>query len=141
MDEEQVEIKDADARAETAKASLRSRLHELERRYEAAKDKLDLGARIAQHPRAAVGIALGVGALLGLLGGPRHHARAIEGTHALDGKRSIRGTIVAALGALAINALKDAALREGTELAKGWWADRTERDAPSDPSLDAFFEH
>ncbi|MGE0401080.1 MAG: hypothetical protein AB7T06_30500 [Kofleriaceae bacterium] len=135
MDEDQVDISEADRRAETAKASLRSRLHELERRYEAAKDKLDLGARIAQHPRAAVGIAFGAGLLVGLLGRRGPSAPVVEG------KRSIGGTIMAALGALAINALKDAALREGTELAKGWWADRAERDASRDPSVEAFLEH
>jgi hypothetical protein len=135
MDEDQVEVEAADRRAETAKASLRSRLHELERRYEAAKGKLDLGARIAQHPRAAVGIALGLGALIGLFGGRRVKPAAV------DGKRSIRGTIMTALGAFAINGLKDLALREGAEMAKGWWADRTERDASRDPSVEAFLEH
>jgi uncharacterized membrane protein YebE (DUF533 family) len=134
MDEDQVEVEDADHRAETAKRSLRSRLHELERRYEAAKDKLDLGAQIARHPRAAVGIALGAGALLGLVGG--HKKATIT-----DGKQSIGGAIIAALGAFAINALKDAALREGAEMAKGWWADRTEREASRDPSVEAFLDH
>jgi len=133
MDEDQIGIEDADRRAETAKASLRSRLHELERRYAEAKDKLDLGARIAQHPRAAVGIALGVGALLGLLGGGRKSVA--------DGERTFGGTVMAALGAFAIKMLKDAALHEGAEMAKGWWADRTERDASSDPSVEAFLEH
>jgi hypothetical protein len=136
MDEEQADVVEADRRAETAKASLRSRLHELERRYEAAKDKLDFGTKIAQHPRAAVGIALGAGLLLGLLGGGRRNR-----APAIEGKRTFGGTIMAALGALAINALKDAALREGTEMAKGWWADRTERDASSEPSVEAFLEH
>ncbi len=135
MDEDQVEIAEADRRVETAKASLRSRLHELERRFESAKDKLDIGARIAQHPRAAVGIALGAGVLLGLFSGRRGKAPAIEG------QRTIGGTIIAALGAFAINGLKDLALREGTEMAKGWWADRTERDASRDPSVEAFLEH
>lgn len=135
MDEDQVEIKDADERIEGAKASLRSRLHELERRYEAAKDRFDLGAKIAQHPRAAVGIALGLGALIGLVGGGRAKAPAAAA------ERTVSGTIFAALGALAINALKDLALREGAELAKGWWADRTERDASRDPSVEAFLEH
>ncbi len=135
MDEDQIAVEEADKRAERAKESLRSRLHELERRYEQAKDKLDLGARIAQHPRAAVGIALGAGLLLGFISGGRK-AAAIDGD-----KRTIGGTIVAALGALAINAIKDAALREGTEIAKGWWADRTERNASSDPSVEAFLEH
>lgn len=135
MDEDQVEINEADRRAETAKASLRSRLHELELRYEAAKDKLDLGARIAQHPRAAVGIALGIGALLGLMRGGRARTPKIEG------ERTVTSTIIAALGAFAISALKDAALREGTEMAKGWWADRTERDASRDPAVEAFLEH
>lgn len=133
MDEDQVAVEDADRRAEKAKASLRSRLHELERRYEDAKDKLDLGARIAQHPRAAVGIALGAGLLLGLIGGGRRSAPASDG-------KSIGGTVVAALGALAINALKDAAMREGAEMAKGWWADRTERDASRDPAVEAFLD-
>lgn len=133
MDEDQAEREAADCRAETAKASLRSRLNELERRYEAAKGKFDLGTRIAHHPRAAVGIALGAGAVLGLFGG--------RSAAPIEGKRSFGGTILAALGAFAINALKDAALREGAELAKGWWADRTERDAPRDPSVEAFLEH
>lgn len=133
MDEDQAQLADADRRAEMAKQSLRSRLHELERRYEAAKHKLDLGARITHHPRAAVGIAFGAGVLLGLLGGRR--------TSIHDGQRSLGGTIVAALGALAINALKDAALREGAEMAKGWWADRSERDASRDASVEPFLEH
>lgn len=136
MDEDQVDIKNADERVETAKASLRSRLQELEKRYEETKQKLDLGARIAQHPRAAVGIALGAGLLLGLLGGGRR-----ERAPVIDGERGLASTIMGALGALAISALKDAALREGTEMAKGWWADRTERDASSDPSVEAFLKH
>jgi hypothetical protein len=134
MDEDQVDVDEADRRAENAKASLRSRLHELERRYSAAKDKLDLGARIAQHPRAAVGIALGLGALLGMLGGGTKKV-------AHDGERTIGSTVMAALGAFAIKMLRDAALHEGAEIAKGWWADRTERDASRDPSVEAFLEH
>lgn len=135
MDEDQVEIEEADRRAEEAKASLRSRLHELERRYAAAKDKLDLGARIAQHPRTAVGIALGLGAFLGFLGGGK-------AKHVMsDGERTIGSTVMAALGAFAIKMLKDAALHEGAQIAKGWWADRTERDASRDPSVEAFLEH
>jgi hypothetical protein len=136
MDQDQIDVEAADARSEKAKASLRSRLHELERRYESAKNKLDLGARIARNPRAAVGIAFGAGVLLGVLGGRgrRTGARA-------DGTQGVGSAVIAALGAFAINALKDAALREGTEMAKGWWADRTERDASRDPAVEAFLDH
>lgn len=134
MDRDQIEIEEAKRRSELAKASLRSHLRELERRFEEVKDKLHPGAHIARHPIAAVGIALVAGALLGLV-------RARSRARAPTDERTSGSTIMAALGAVAIKALKDAALREGAAMAKGWWADRTERNASRDPSVEAFLEH
>lgn len=133
MDEDQVAVEHADRRVEHAKESLRKNLRELAHRYDETKQKLDIRARIAEHPRAAIGIAFGLGVVLGMFGRSRHHHEAAA--------QGIGGTVMAALGALAFRALKEAALHEGGQLAKGWWADRTERDASRDPSVEAFLEH
>ena len=143
MDPDQEAVEAADRRAEQAKASLRAKFHELERRVENARDRLDVAAHIANNPRLAVGIAAGVGALLGLLAGPRA-PRAPKAPRAprLEGQHGGAGSaVLAALGALAIQALKDMALSEGGEMAKKWWAERTERLASTDRSVEPFLEH
>lgn len=138
MDTDQEDVESADRRAETAKASLLRRLHELERRVTVARDKLDIGSKIAAHPRAAVGIAFGAGLLLGLM---RRTASARAAAVA-SGERPLSSAIIAALGALAVQGLKELVFSEGAEIAKTWWADRTERDASRDPrSVEPFLEH
>jgi hypothetical protein len=140
MDPDQEDVESADRRVENAKASLRARFHELERRVDSARERLDVPAHISSNPLLAVGIAAGVGALLGLLGGgsaPRApRAPRAPGEHGSTGS-----AIFAALGALAIQALKDMALSEGGEMAKKWWADRNERIASTDSSVEPFLEH
>jgi len=135
MDPDQEELEAADRRAETAKASLRARFAELERRVESAKETLDVPSRIASNPLVAVGIAAGAGALLGLLGGART-PRAPRPPRA-PGERGMASALFAALGALAVSALKDLAFKEGAEMAQKWWAERTERlEAPDDNSVE-----
>jgi hypothetical protein len=75
---------------------------------------LELSSHIVKHPRAAVGVAFGLGAVIALL------------------SRS-RRPFAAAVGALAMEVIKDLMRNE----AAGWWADRTERD----PSRDAFSQY
>jgi hypothetical protein len=138
MDVDQEELEAADKRVETAKASLLRHLHELERRVNVARERLDIGSKIAAHPRAAVGIAFGAGVVLGLL---RSTASARTVASA-NGERSMGSAIIAALGALAVQGLKELVLSEGADLAKGWWGDRSERDASRDPkSVEPFLEH
>ncbi|HEY4058548.1 MAG TPA: hypothetical protein VGM39_18170 [Kofleriaceae bacterium] len=131
MDSDQEKLEAADKRADAAKQSLRSRIREIERRVEEAKETLDVPAKISANPRLAVGIAAGAGALLGLLG--RSHRSSTPG---VEGERSIGGAIIAALGALAFQAIKEYALREGAEVAQKWWADRVDRDSSVDHSDD-----
>ena len=45
------------------------RLHQLERRITRTKDSLDVASRIRAQPLAAAGIAIAVGAIVGLTGG------------------------------------------------------------------------
>jgi len=139
MDPDQEEVEAADRRVEHAKASLRALFHELERRVEHARDRLDVAAHIANNPRLAVGIAAGIGALLGLLGGSR--APRAPKAPRVPGERGAGGAILAAIGAMAISALKDMALSEGSEMAKKWWAERNERIASTDSSVEPFLEH
>ena len=129
MDSDQEDLEAADKRASAAKASLRSRIREIERRVSEARETVDVPAKIKANPRIAVGIALGAGALIGLIGRSRRAASpVVDG----DAKRSTGGAIIAALGALAFQALKDYALREGADMAQKWWADREERDTSVD---------
>ncbi|MEO8701003.1 MAG: hypothetical protein ABI867_13225 [Kofleriaceae bacterium] len=100
-----------DRRVESSKESLVARVEELGRRFEAAKHKFDIGARIEQHPLAAVGIAIAAGAVLGMLGGGHRNP---------GDKRSVGGLISAGLGALVIGALKDFALSQVSGVAKEW---------------------
>jgi hypothetical protein len=41
-----------------------------------------------------------------------------------------------AVGMFAIKALKAAAVHQGTEIARIWWADRSNRDTSRDPSTE-----
>ncbi|CAN5793756.1 hypothetical protein BH11MYX2_BH11MYX2_37330 [soil metagenome] len=137
MDPDQENLEAADKRADAAKASLRSRIREIERRVGEARETLDIPAKIAEHPRLAVGIAAGAGALLGWLGSSRP-AALVEGDSLSPSQagqavsRSTGSAIIAALGALAFQAIKDYALREGADIAQKWWADREERDTSGD---------
>lgn len=58
-------VAEADRRVEQAKASLRSRVELLERRFVEVRHRLDVPDRIRRHPWPAVGIAIAVGAVLG----------------------------------------------------------------------------
>lgn len=128
------QIKEADDRAEQAKASLMSRIEELGRRFKGAKQSLDLKAQIGAHPWPAVGIALAAGVLTGVLGGPS--ASDSDGPR---GKSTVSSAVLAALGALAVRALKDVALRQVATLAKNWLHgdEKTDQGSSRDPSVEA----
>lgn len=110
---------------ESDKETLRSRL---------ARRKLDLEARIAAHPLSALGVALGLGAVLALLGRRRGHG---------PEDRTVRGMLSGAAGALVLRIARDVALGRASSAAQQWWAERggTERAASRDPSVEPFLEH
>jgi hypothetical protein len=102
---------------EEARASLVAHLSELRHRLVAARARVDLPAKIAARPLAAVGAAFALGALLGMRGGGGRR-RGEPSEH-----RFTR-LIFATLGALAMRAGKELALREATEAAHRWWERR-----------------
>lgn len=109
-------------RAEAVKASLIARASELGRRINVARQTLDVRAYIASHPWAAVGIAIGLGASLGMLGTRR-------------AGRGLGGTIATALGGLVISAIKDLALHQ-----LSGWVDSGAREREID-NFEPFLEH
>lgn len=90
-------IADADRRVERAKASLRSRFEQLERRFVGVRDRLDVPEHIRRHPLPAVGIALALGALAG------RSRRATNGT----AERSLGGAAVAMAASLALRIVRE----------------------------------
>ena len=126
---------DPDRQIEEARASLVAHLGELGRRFRAARARFDLPAQIAARPLASVGVALGVGALLGLRGRPRRPG----------GGGGLGRAAAAALGALALRLAKELAMRGATEAARDWW-EHHQRASPSeirtsyDPSIEPFLE-
>jgi len=97
-----------------------------------------LEAAIAAHPHLAVGIAFGLGALLGLSG-----KRATSNVEPAEVKRGLIGAAMATFGTLAFHLAKDVALHHlSSELgsqAKAWW-DR-HANAWRTPDLESFLEH
>jgi hypothetical protein len=97
-------IADADRRVERAKASLRSRFEQLERRFVDVRDRLDVPEQIRRHPLPAVGIALALGALAG------HGSRRA----AIDApaERSLGGAALAMAATLALRLVREMAIAQ-----------------------------
>ena len=135
-------------RVEEAKASLIANAEELGRRFKEAKDKMDIPARIAEHPWIAVGATLAVGALLGLVGGgPRSQVVMRSGVDTeADVKRGLLAMGGAALGTLVVQFAKDFAVRQLVNHASHWM-DQRDRMSPNEapasrmPETESFFRH
>jgi hypothetical protein len=108
-------VAEADRRVERAKASLRSRIELLERRFGDIRDRLDVPEHIRRHPWPAIGIALALGALAGR-GRP---ARALV----VRSERSGGRTALAVFGGLALRIVRELALAQ-LGLAARRWLDR-----------------
>ncbi len=131
-----------------AKASMFARMDELSRRFSDVKEKLDVGARIAEHPLAAAGIALAAGLLLGTLRGgssPRRAGALRDVTADPSGaeKAGIATAVIGVLGTMAFRLVKDAVLGEVSTYAKSWWEKQQAREAGAShaPETAAFFKH
>ena len=126
--------------ATDAPASLRERAGDLRHQLSDLRRRIDLEARIRAHPLPAVGIALALGALVGLR---RRAAPAPEA----EIPAGLGGAVTGALTALALRVLKDAALRQLSGAATSWYGKRrdlhgpasTERSGVRDPA--AFARH
>jgi hypothetical protein len=130
---------DPDRRVEEARESLLARVEELGRRLQDAKDKLDIPAHIAAHPRLAVGIAFAAGALLGFPG--KHSKSHVPGK--AEVKSGLVGAAMAALGSLAFALAKNVAFHHLSGQAKTWW-DRKyamEADASRTQDVESFLKH
>jgi len=65
------------------RSRLEDRIHEITRRVEETKQALDIAKLIREYPRAAAGIALGAGALMGLAFGGEKRGPVSSGIGAL----------------------------------------------------------
>lgn len=111
---------DSERRAEAVKASLLARVSKLGRRLNVARTTFDVRAHVANRPIASIALALGLGAAFGAIG--------------RRGERGIPGTVLAALGGLALGVAKDLVLRQMWGAAMRW-VDSSSRD------LEPFGEH
>lgn len=119
---------DPDRHIEDARESLVAHLGELGRRFRTARAQLDVPARIAARPLAAVGVAFALGALLGLGGGkPRKGGEPGVGVE----PRSLGRAALAGLVALGVRVGKDIAMRRLSEAAQAWWTQHQALQAQS----------
>lgn len=131
-------IQDPDRRVEQARASLLARVEEIGRRFQDARDKLDIRSKIAAHPWPAVGIAFAAGALLALP--KRRKPKSIEAAEARGG---LIGAGAAALGALVLTLVKNVAMHQLSGYASDWWErrQRMEAEASQTRDVESFLEH
>ncbi len=108
----------SERRVEQARESLHDRVEELGRRMQDAKDKLDIKAHIAAHPRLAVGIAFAAGVLLAIPGKRVKDALPASGA---DVKSGLLGAMVATIGSIAFQLAKSVAFHQLSGSAKDWW--------------------
>lgn len=139
----------ADRRVEEAKASMFARMEELARRIEDARRKFDVKAHIAAHPRAAVGIAFAIGALLAIPGSGSGRRSSVPAGKA-EVKSGLIGALTATIGTLAFGFIKNAAMRELGDVARDWWVRRqaeaggvgaNEVKASQTRDVESFLEH
>ena len=131
---------DPGRRVDDARESMQARVEELGRRLQDAKNKLDIPAHIAAHPRLAVGIAFAVGALLGLPGG-RSKSSVPAGKG--QAKSGLMGAAVATLGSLAFSLAKSVAFHQLSGQAKNWWDKNygLETETSRTRDVESFLEH
>jgi len=119
-------VAEADQRVERARASLRSRLELLERKFVGVRDKLDVPEHIRRHPWPAVGIALALGVLAGR--GVRGAADEIEA----PSERSLSGTALTLIAGLGLRIVREMAIAQLGLTARRWlerndqWADESD---------------
>ena len=130
---------DPERQIEDARAKLVAHLGELGRRFKAARARLDIPAQIAARPLATVGAAFAVGALLGLRAAGRSRREPSEGR--------LGRALLAGLGALAVRAGKELAMRGAAQAARNWW-EQHQQQAPMsevrtsyDPRMEPFLRH
>src|SRR5262245_53341621 len=97
-------VQEADQRAERAKQSLLSRIELLKRRVDDAKHRFNPQEQIARHPLPAVGAAFALGVIAGL-GSRRAGAPG-------EAQRSLSGAVLAGIAAIALRAVREAALTQ-----------------------------
>lgn len=127
---------DPDRRVEEARESMRMHAEELGRRVADAKEMLDIPAKIAAHPRLAVGIAFAVGAVLGFPGKRAHTAIPGDAT-----KTGLVGAALATIGTLAFQLAKSVAFHHLSQHARAWWDQQNEIGASQVRETESFLEH
>ena len=134
---------DPDRRVEEARASLLAHVEELGRRIQAAKEKLDIKAHIAAHPKLAVGIAFAAGALLGFPGKRSSSKSSSAVPTKGEVKSGLLGAAMATLGSLAFALAKNVAFHQLSGQAKTWWDKNygMQAEASHTRDVESFLEH
>jgi hypothetical protein len=120
-------VADADRRVERAKASLRSRLHLLERKLSDVRDRIDVAEQIRRNPWAAVGISLALGALAGWRSSPPLARTSSPPLARASTQRSLGGLAVSALGALGAQIVRELVFAQLGRRATRWWNEQRDR--------------
>jgi hypothetical protein len=103
-------------------------LDELKRRLAAFVHRIDLAGEIAARPWEAVGLAALAGAAWGF-------ARPRAAIECMDLRDKLLDAALSVLGALALRAIRDVAVRQVTDAAKRWWDETSPRgnEVPNAP--------
>ncbi len=124
------------------KEEINSRIESVKQRF----SDLDIEGKIAAHPLPAVGIALAIGAAIGLLKGLGGGGKKVD--KEVAAKSTIGGAISGAITALAMRMVKDYALGHLSGYAKSYLggqqdpvASKREQGASRDASVERFLEH
>ena len=109
------------------------RLAELRDRFEATLRRLDLRARIEEHPWELIGTAALLGAWLGFA--PPKVRPVREG---MSLRARLGEMLLSSLGALALRLVREAAYRQFCQVAKRWWEEASNAAPPdSDVQYDS----
>ena len=134
-----MQTQNPDRRVAEARESLLARVEELAHRIHEAREKLDIKAHIAAHPRGAVGIAFAVGALLAF---PKKGGKT-RSVQKAEVKGGLMGAATAAIGTLLFTLVKNVAMHQLSGMASEWWEKRSamEQGTSRERDIESFLEH
>lgn len=125
-------VVEADRRVEQAKASLRARIADLERRLGDVRDRIDLPEQVRRHPLPAVGIAFALGALVGGRGRAAGRAAPPATPAFAPRPRTLRSMALTVVSGLAFELVRELAIGRLRRVAEHWWSEHGgELDEPA----------
>lgn len=125
-------VVEADRRVEQAKASLRARIADLERRLGDVRDRIDLPEQVRRHPLPAVGIAFALGALVGGRGRAAGRAAPPATPAFAPRPRTLKSMALTVVSGLAFELVRELAIGRLRRVAERLWSEHGgELDEPA----------